>query len=329
MKLLLPIALAILATGAAGEVLTPRQAVREVSARAEAGDPEALYQLSTLYERGYDSIPADSSEARRLLERAARGGYLPAQNLLGFTLIKEGKGSEGLRWLEKAGISGDAKAQSNIGYLLVAGEGVERDPEKGSWWLTRAASNGVAQAASMLGDLYADGVGVEQDTQMADSLYMQALLGGITDAAYKLESLRESDDSPTARLQRGLLYYTHGAPWLGVRLFSALEEELGDSGATAGSAESEIYGNALALLGDAYTRAQGVEYDHEKSTYYYRRAAEAGNPAAEFIMAELLEIFPDALPGSDLTADELRRRAASRGVLTAEDATRRLLNPLD
>ncbi|MBD5371374.1 MAG: sel1 repeat family protein [Bacteroides sp.] len=298
----------------------PREALARMAERAEAGDAEAQYRLSLLHERGFDSIPADSVRARSLLERSARGGYLPAQNLLGFTLIREGEPDLGLQWIERAGMAGDPKAQSNIGYLLVAGEGVERDPEKGAWWLAQAAANGVPQAASMLGDLYAEGIGVGQDTAKADSLYRTAFLAGIPDAAVKSESLRTSPGTPAERLDRAILYYTHGAPALGVRLLNTL---VGPSEAT----EPHIRGAASALLGDAYTRAQGVPYSHELSTRHYLEAARLGNPAAEFIIAELLEIFPDAVDDPSLSADELRRRAAAQGVLTAEDASRRLLNP--
>ena len=62
-----------------------------------------------------------------------------------------------------------------------------------------------------------------------------------------------------------------------------------------------IGARAMALLGDAYSRGVGVKYSHDKSLAYFARAALAGNPSAMYILAETLEVFPDAL--QDLPVD--------------------------
>ena len=140
----------------------------------------------------------------------------------------------------------------------------------------------------MLGDLYQLGKGVEKSLCRADSLYQLAFEAGLPDAGIKLYQLREprytslSADSLTAE---GLYFYTRSLASPAVRIF--------ERGAKMGDPQ------ALALMGDAYTRALGVGYDHRKALDCYASAAAEGYAPAMFIIAELLEIFPDAV--SDLS----------------------------
>lgn len=296
--------------------------------RAEEGDPESIYVLATLHDRGFDTIPVDSMRSTQLYRLAAEKGYLPAMSYLGFRLLSGEVSSlgrdeaEGLEWLEKAAFSGDSKASSNLGWLLMEGKYVERDYAKAAFWLRRASDEGLAVAQSMLGDLYLQGKGVPEDSVKADSLYHEAFERGLPDAAFKLEALHSGryDTLPAEELvKKGLYFYLRSAPSVGVKLFY--------KAADLGSPE------ALALLGDAYTRAIGVPYDHRLSLGYYTRAALAGNPSAQFVIGELLEIFPDAL--DDMKAEGLHipsdapiywfEKAAEGGVTDAESATKLLL----
>lgn len=296
------------------------EALREVRLRADSGDPEAIYHLSQLYERGYDSIPADSLLADSLLQRSAAAGFLPAQNYLGYQRIRAGKPDEGLQWLERAAIAGDPKAQSNIGYLLLEGKQVQPDDEKAAFWLRRASDAGVAAASSMLGDLYRDGRGVPQDSIEAGRLYRAALDAGLTDAAYKLEDLegeRWLSLPPLGQLDMALYLYPSRAPQVAIPLLEHLASGNDDIPAS-------IRARALALLGDACTRGLGLPYDHDLALRYYWESAQAGYAPAQFVVSELLEIFPDALSEfTDLppSAGELRAAAAAAGITSAADAT--------
>lgn len=308
--------------------------LRDLQSKATAGDAEALYWLSTIYEHGFDTIPRDSVKAMELLTRSAEDGWLPAQNYLGYTLIQEGKGEEGIAWLERAAIAGDAKAQSNLGFLLLDDgkddhalkRGIVADNEKAAFWLERAALGGVATASSMLGDLYRDGRGVAQDSTQAAACYYAAINSGLADAAYKLEAMKGKEWAALPaqeQLPIALYFYTHRAPDIAVSIFNRLAEDP--------ACDPAIRGAALALLGDAYTRASGVAYDYDKSLDYYYRAAELGNAPAQFVISELLEIFPDALDTLSPTppsAQQLREAAAAAGIETAEEATIRLMNPV-
>lgn len=299
--------------------------IPEIFSSAEAGDPESQYQLHLIYERGFDTIPADSVKSMEYLRRSAENGLPKSQNLLGYYFIKSGD-RKGLDWIEKAAAAGDAKAQANIGFLLLNSDIVERDPSKAAYWLERAASAGVATASSMLGDLYRYGDGVAQDSLQAEAHYYAAIDGGLADAAYKLVDMRGKDWDAlpdSVRFAKAIYLYTRQAAGLAIPIFVSIGEH---------SPDPEFRGKALAMLGNAYTRGLGVQYNHAISTEYFTRAAEEGDPSAAFIIAELLEIFPDALndylpkevPEEMLTSPYWYRKAAEKGVTDAAEATRRL-----
>lgn len=276
------------------------EALRELGLRADSGDPQALYSLAMLHERGYDSIRPDTALSVSLLRRAAAAGYAPAQSYLGF-LFHEGKGiaadsDSAIFWISRAAEQGDAKAASNLGFLLLEGKRLVRDCEEGAYWLGKAADAGLPVAMSQLGDLYRDGTGVERDTARAAALYADAAREGLRDAEWKLIDMmrpRWERLAPDSAARLGIEYYTGGLPKSGVMLM--------ETGSGARSPEAEL------LLGDAYGKAYGVAYDHDLSLCHYVAAAAYGSDAARRILDELLQTFPDALkaPGVAAVADSL------------------------
>ena len=357
--LLLPLlGVMLLSHGAvARDAASRREAVRQVAEGAARGDAESLYQLSTLYAMGYDSIPRDTVRSLDLLIESARAGSVKGANLLGYKLIR-GEGMErdfraGMAWIERAARAGDPMAQSNMGYFLLQADSADYDPAAAVVWLEKAAAGGVPEARSMLGDIYLEGIGVTPDTLRAEREYRAAYTLGLRDAAYKLASLYDavgSDRTDRQLLEDGLFFYSGTAPQLGVAIFRRLAEaSSADSVASVGAEaavdrcslqdsvaddERALRARAKALLGDAYTRGRGVGYDHALSTRYYFEAACEGDPSAQFVIGELLDIFPDSLdsllddstlPSDAATAPYWYERAASAGVRDAAEAMRRLL----
>lgn len=292
-----------------------------------------LFRCLAVAQEGCDSVPGvgtrmHEEDPAEVLRGRAASGDTEAMNYLGYLLLTGGEGIErdeeaGLAWLMKAAYAGDVKAASNLGWLFLEGEVVSRDLEKGVGWLMKAAGAGLPVAQSLLGDLYRDGTGVASDTLAADSLYRAAFERGLADAGYKLYALnteKYASMPAVSKVEAGLYFYLRGAPSEGVKLFYMAADE--------GSPE------ALALLGDAFTRAVGVPYDYELSKRYYVEAAVRGNPSAQFVVGELLEIFPDALKGNGewdgLPADPAYwyEKAREGGVGDADTATKMLLrNP--
>ncbi len=351
--------LAALLGAVAPEVGKQRQAVREVVAKAAAGDARALYDLAVLHDMGYDSIPVDSLRSTMLYRMAAERGYAPAQNYLGFRYfngeaVRQDVDSA-LYWMAKAAGNGDAKAANNLGYLLANSEKVTRDYPQALYWLTKAADAGLPAGMSQLADLYRQGLGTSPDTLRAEGLYSRAASAGLHDAELKLIAMKGhawQTLAPDSALALGKYHYTHGAPLAGVTLFETLlpdsqptssDPELAsshseavagscDSETQSGSSDSEAVATAMALLGDAYSRGAGVAYDHDRAVEYYKEAALRGNPSAEFVIAELLDIFPDAVTFSNPeqnTAAYWYDRAATHGITDASTATTRLLSVPD
>lgn len=328
MLLIVLLAFGAYAQETADSVTAQRKALRSLVARAGHGEPDALFHLARLHEQGYDSIPVDTLRAVSLYRRSAEAGYAPAENYYGFLMYK-GIGMPkdtraGIDWIAKAAAQGNATAANNLGFLLLEGDGMTPRPEQAVYWLRRANENGVPEAAAMLGDLYREGRGVEQDSLKAVALYNEAILAGLRDAQLKLLNMQgpEWEKLPAAeKTAYGRFYYTHGAPSLGVWFFER--------------AAAEDDPEAMALMGDALTRALGAAYDHDRALDYYYRAARAGNAPAQFVLGELLEFFPDSLdvlPYADEIPDDHRsgsywlQLARQAGISDAESATRALLD---
>lgn len=234
-----------------------------------------LYGEAYRLDLGSDSVAPDTVAANRLYLEAARMGYQPAQNFIGYRMLK-GEGmkqniEQGLYWLEQAAGNGDARAEANLGFLLATGELVERDDEKSFYWLNRAAEKGFAPALSQLGDFYRDGRATERDLKKAAELYMEAAEAGLPDAASKLVYLS------------------------GIHRVDVEGITLSDIERMRGEVEPIFLENPelLRFIAQCYAMGYGVPYIYDKSLMIYRLAAECGDEKAIEILEELRGQFPD------------------------------------
>lgn len=274
-----------------------RRSFAEFEKRVEAGEPEALYRMSMILEEGYDSIPPDSVRSLSLLKESAEKGFGEAQNYLGY-LYRRGERmpldpDSAIYWFRKGAESGNYKALNNIAYLLLFPSDTERK-------FLPAEADSIAAAYLKKGTE----AGLPTSEAMLAGLYLQGR--GV----------------PADTLQAEILYRSASGKGLAEadRELAVLMAEISATDTT---------GRALTLLGNAYAHARGVPYDYSKAIECYLMAAEKGNPAAMFILAESLDMFPDLLrelnaPDS-FTADYLRSQAAEKGIATAEAAESSLL----
>lgn len=316
------------------KAMTPeaRRSFEAFERKAEEGDPAAQYRLSAILEKGYDSIPADTVRSLSLLRRSARSGYAPAQNYLGFLFqngrILEANADSAMYYLRQAAEAGDASAMHNIAYIILENRNAtptdSASLSEGLRLLREAAESGLPQSQTLLADLYAEGRFVDSDVNEAVRLYESAISQGFSDAELRLLNLmgpRWQNLDSDAAFNEARRYWNLGAPTIAVELLHLV------------GPMDEATPKAYALLGHAYSRGQGAPYDHRKANEYFARAALLGNPSAQFILAETLEIFPDALKDllpdlpASMSPQSLRESAASAGITTAEQATRALLNP--
>lgn len=117
----------------------------ELQERAEAGDPESLHILGTLYENG-EGVERDMERAADLFRQAADQGL--------------------------------AASKFRYGLMLLDGRGVERDDELGRAQLEAAQNDGFPAAAYVLGNIYREGRGVDVDEERAAELYLQGAMVG-------------------------------------------------------------------------------------------------------------------------------------------------------
>lgn len=128
--------------------------VARVRELAEAGDPEAQFQLGSLYVGGL-GLPEDPEKALEWLTRSAEQNYAEAQQL--------------------------------IGEIYDYGVGVDRDPELAVLWYRKAAEQGLATAYDYLGMFQAQGLGgLEPHCGKAQTWYRRAISAGYEPAKNNL-----------------------------------------------------------------------------------------------------------------------------------------------
>ena len=122
---------------------------REAAAK---GNADAAFNLGQAYRLGR-GVAADSGQAKRWFERAAKAGHLDAQVSLGLLLFDSGARRDGLAWLGRAAERGEARALLVVGTALFNGDDIAPDLVKGYSYVSRAAAQGLAPAKTTLAEM--------------------------------------------------------------------------------------------------------------------------------------------------------------------------------
>lgn len=130
----------------------PAKAVAIWRALADKGDQDAAFNLGQAYRLGR-GVPADSGEAKKWFEKAARANHLDAQVSLGLLLFDIGDRANALIWLKRAADRGEPRALLVTGTALFNGDGMKRDPVLGYAYVSRAAAQGLAPAKATLAEM--------------------------------------------------------------------------------------------------------------------------------------------------------------------------------
>ena len=146
------------------------EAVKWYRKAVEQGHTIAQYNLGVSYERG-EGVAQSYEEAVKWYQKAAEQGYANAQYNLG-VCYDRGKGvvqsyEEAVKWYQKAANQGDADAQWNLGIHYEYGDGVDQDWEEAAMWYQKAAEQGYAQAQKQMAKCYRWGLGVPVDWEKA------------------------------------------------------------------------------------------------------------------------------------------------------------------
>ena len=119
---------------------------------ADKGDQDAAFNLGQAYRLG-KGVAADSGEAKKWFEKAARAGHLDAQVSLGLLLFDIGDRATSLMWLKRAADRGEPRAMLVTGTAMFNGDGTKRDPILGYAYVSRAAAQGLGPARATLADM--------------------------------------------------------------------------------------------------------------------------------------------------------------------------------
>jgi TPR repeat protein len=119
-------------------------ALKELTAKAEAGDRKAQYDLGLKYDHG-EGVPQDYKEAAKWYLKAAQQGDVRAQYNMG-DMYYHGEGvtqdyGQAMKWFLKAAEQDDGDAQCSLGALYYKGEGVPQDDVKAYMWFSLSASH--------------------------------------------------------------------------------------------------------------------------------------------------------------------------------------------
>jgi TPR repeat protein len=191
-----------------------------VSARANAGEADALFALGLYDARGllgqadptracasfaraatlghvagrYHAalcvLEADPARAGKLMQAAANAGHPAAQETVGRACLggqKSGAGSDCARiYISAAAQAGRTSAQSLLGWMYATGTGVEKDVARATELYVQAAKAGDVAAQNNLGEFFENGTGVPLDLEQATGWYEMAAQAGFAPAQFNL-----------------------------------------------------------------------------------------------------------------------------------------------
>ena len=268
-------------------------AIYDFEQRAVQGDPVAQFCLAFMYKHG-KGVPPDPQKAIEWYTKAAKQGYVLAQNDLGVMyecigaralLSGEESGIEiltiALRWIHEAANQGNAVAQFNaalmcrLGVVLSSFTDATRAIELPRLivdWNEKAVEQNYPPAQYELAEIYRAGLwGVVKDSEKALELFTKAATPNLGEASpYK---------KGYAPAQHNLA--TMYAIGNGVEQNFPEALKWFQKAAEQGVAESQF------SLGLAYLKGDSVSQNFEEAAKWYRMTAEQGFARAQNGLAEM------------------------------------------
>ncbi|WP_170112564.1 tetratricopeptide repeat protein [Sphingomonas fennica] len=143
--------------------------------RARLGDADAMFNLGQLYRTSRDTAQ-DEAKARAFYEMAAERGHNPARVMLARMFLQDGEAANAHALLEAAAGAGDPEACFLLGSMIVNGDGVPRNVDRGYVYLVMADLTGFPEAQTVIARLNSV---VEHETQQRARMLALDLLSSI------------------------------------------------------------------------------------------------------------------------------------------------------
>ena len=311
-------------------------ALSNFESRAMEGDPVAQFCLGSMY-KNHDEIAVTDrdlteaerevksrEEAKKWYTKAADQGYLPAQNNLGVMYVRlyEESDHENLQalekaeewfqkaadrgyarsqfnlciisehentaveWARKAADQGYAPAQDHLGSLYYHGNGVDKNLKLAVKWFRAAAEQGYPPAQNNLGVCYAEGFGVDEDLEKAFKWSKKAAEQGNANGQFATALSYMRGEGVDKNINKAFRRYKEAAEQNHV------------------SAQ-----NNLAKMYTDFAVQYKKDKDEKRSKYYtemanrwYLRAAQSGNPIAQWNIGRRFEEGKDEVPQDSVEA---------------------------
>eukprot|EP00158_Paraphelidium_tribonemae_P008272 Partr_v1_DN28535_c0_g1_i2_m73177 len=205
----------ILLTGSLNNPKSEREGVtwlkRAASSAAEGDQPQALYELAVIYEKGnVPSIIGDLNYARELYTKAAQMDYAPAQFKLGYcyeygALTCQVDPRRSIAWYTKAAEQGHPEAELALsGYYLTGSEGVLNQSDSDAFmWAHRSASKAFSKAEYAVGHYHEMGIGTPVNLDQAVIWYTRAASQGNDRAHQRLTDIKNNHKLTVKRGRSG------------------------------------------------------------------------------------------------------------------------------
>lgn len=125
-----------------------------------------------------------------VIEKAAKGGYPPAQAMYAYILDKAEENVLAVQWFRKAAEAGNAEGMFGLASMYSSGEGFAKpDFAQAGQWYIKAAEAGHVQAMEVVYNLYLQGRGVPQEPARAIEWMKKAATHGRESAARQLADI--------------------------------------------------------------------------------------------------------------------------------------------
>jgi cell division septation protein DedD len=128
------------------------KAVAEWKGPADAGDPDAQFNLAQAYKLGR-GVPRDLTRAETLYAAAGAKGHLQASDNYGLMLFQRGERARAMPYIRAAAERGDARAQYILGLAMFNGDAMEKDWKRAYAYVSMAQQAGLPQATGALAQM--------------------------------------------------------------------------------------------------------------------------------------------------------------------------------
>lgn len=125
------------------------RAINEWRPLADAGDPDAQFNLGQAYKLGR-GVQADLKVALDWYRKAAAQGHLRAEDNMGLLMFQQGDRTNALPYLQRAAMRGEPRAQYIVGTALFNGDLIAKDWVRAYALMSRASASGLTQATTSL-----------------------------------------------------------------------------------------------------------------------------------------------------------------------------------